>query len=295
MHANSSQPRDVKKPIQRITKWIPALVCSIACLPVGCASVVINPDGWPTFTLVGQSANVHADQGYASGVSKTNSPLNYFFGTQALYLSSTYNALNVEVSNHDVLVSGTNHIGAGDVYDGIVYGVIENWSRCSEPHSPILIVLFDGSTLAVEKTIDISHDVPEASGIAIVPEAGEAIVTSFCDPSRLYAYDMSSWTLLRKIRLTIPVPDIQGAAYRDGVLYIARSNGTLYGLRLHDSSMQLLYKSPLRGEFEGLDFHSDQLRWLVNYRGDSHILYSYAAGVSDSRSSPLEAAAPATQ
>jgi hypothetical protein len=35
-------------------------------------------------------------------------------------------------------------------------------------------------------------------------------------------------------------------------------------------------QSPVSGEFEGLDFHGPQLRWLVNRSDGPHILYSYA-------------------
>lgn len=279
MHENSSPTPRRRKAAQRITQWIPALLSIVACLPVGCASVADPSSPWFTFTLVGQSANVHANQGYASGISPTNGPLNYFFASRTLTLSSTYNTLTVETSNNDFLIPGTNHMGAGDVFDGTVYAVIEHWSHCGVSLSPIVIVLFDGESLNVEKTIDISRDLPEASGIAIVPDQGEAIVTSFCDATHLYVYDMSNWTLRGKIPLAIPVGGIQGAAYRDGILYIAKTDGALYGLRLFDNSMRLLYQSPMKGEFEGLDFHTDQLRWLVNKPGGEHILYSYAPNV----------------
>ena len=66
------------------------------------------------------------------------------------------------------------------------------------------------------------------------------------------------------------------AAAGDGFVYIAGTNGALYGLHLADNSMRLLMQSPVSGEFEGLDFHGPQLRWLVNRSDGPHILYSYA-------------------
>jgi hypothetical protein len=261
---------------QRIVQAFTFLLLLSLLFGMGCRVVFQNQGGWITsFGLVNQSANLGVFQGYASD-GATSDSVNYFFDTHALYLSSSPNRLNVVASNRDVLVPDTNHMGDGDVYDGKVFGVIEHWAGCRASTAPIYIVIFNGQTLARERYIEITADLPEASGIAINPDSNEAIVTSFCDPNNLYVYGMEDWRLRRKIPLSIPVPGIQGAAFRQGVLYIAQTKGALYGLRLEDNAMRFLFQASMHGEFEGLDFHTSQLRWLVNQAQNQHILYSYA-------------------
>ena len=265
----------------------PALLLAVAGFCASCGDNVVpelSPERWVTsFTLVDQSGNVSVAQGYASGTADDGTPLNYFFTNQALYRSSSYDELEVVASNRDFLPSGTNHLGAGDYHDGHVYGVAENWRSCSASRAPIFIVIFDSTTLAVERAIEITSYTSEASGITIDPDTGEAIVSSFCDPNNLYAFSTADWTFTRKIPLDLTVSGNQGVSYRDGFVYIAGTNGALYGLYLADNSMRQLMQSPVSGEFEGLDFHGPQLRWLVNRPDGTHILYSYA---------PVRASAP---
>lgn len=252
----------------------------LAGLCVGCGETVIPiraAGNWiSSFRLVDQSANLRVRQGYASGTSSSGSALNFFFDTQALYSSSSYDTLQTVASNRNFLLPGTTHLGAGDYADGHVYGVIEHWQSCSKSAAPIFIIIFDASTLAVERAVEITTVIPEASGIAIEGKTGEAIVSSFCDSKNLYAFSTEDWSFVRKIPLAIPVSGIQGVSYRDDFVYIAGTNGGLYALYLRDGSMRLLLQSPVSGEFEGVDFHGEQLRWLVNRSDGQSVLYSYA-------------------
>ena len=252
------------------------LLSLAACLPVGCGVVVVHPDAWVPLSQNWASENVRVHQGYASGSQPGDDSMNYFFDTTALYLSSSPHVLKIVASNHAVLLSGTSHMGDGDAYDGKVFGVIEHWTGCQNSSAPIFIVIFDGQTLQVTKTVDITGDLPEASGIAIDPDTSEAILTSFCDSHNLYVYRMSDWTLTRTIPLSIPVPGIQGAAYRQGFLYIGDAMGNLYRYNFARGSMQFYFRASMKGEYEGLDFHNSELRWLLNGPGDSHILLSYS-------------------
>jgi hypothetical protein len=241
-----------------------------------------TPHRWLSgFTLVGQSGNVLAGEGYASFNSTLNpfrvfGSYNYLFDTKSLYLSTSYNSLNVIASNKDLLVAGTNHLGDGDYYNGQVYGVIEDYVGCSSQTGPVFISIFDGLTLEELQAVDITDNQTEASGIAILPDTDEAVVSSYCDGKKLYVYRMSDWSLSRTIPLTISVLNIQGVAYRQGFLYIADATGRLYGLNLSDNSMRLLLKATMPGEYEGIDFHSGELRWLLNTTSGTHVLYRYA-------------------
>jgi hypothetical protein len=257
---------------------LPVLLTAGLC--AGCGERTIP---WPSaqpwvasFTLVDQSANLNVLQGYASGTAADGTPLNFFFTTGALYSSSSYDTLNVIAANSTFLPPGTTHMGAGDYSNGHVYGVLEHWQGCSLSSAPIYIAVFNATTLARETTFEITGSVPEASGIAMDPDDGHAIVSSFCDPNHLYLFSSSDWRFLGTVALPIPVSGNQGVSYRDGIVYIAGTHGALYGLRLADKSMRLLLQSPVSGEFEGLDFHGPQLRWLVNRSDGQHILYSYA-------------------
>lgn len=261
--------------LRRIVKRLEFLIFLPLFLEAGCGVVYRNQSGWiGTFTLVNQTTNLGISQGYASSGNAEDSG-NYFFDTQALYLSSKSDQMDLVTANRDLLPPGTNHMGDGDYYDGRVYGVIEHWAGCQNASDPIYISIFDAKTLKKEEDVEITADLPEASGIAVIPDANEAVVTSFCDPNNLYVYRMSDWKLDRRIPLSIPVRGIQGAAYREGFLYISQTNGALYALRLENNEIHLLFRAPMRGEFEGVDFRSAQLRWLVNQSGGQHILYSY--------------------
>lgn len=254
------------------------LLSALCC--AGCGDRVIPPvapQPWvSSLTLVDQSTNVNMVQGYASGTSLDGTPLNFFFSNSLLYSSSTYDSLTPVAVNQNLLPPKTNHLGAGDYYDGHVYGVIENWQGCDQSSAPIFVAIFDAATLQQESTVEITAWIPEASGIAIIPGTGQALVSSFCDPNHLYLFSTADWSFTGTVPLQIPVSGNQGVSYRDGFVYIAGTNGALYGLHLADNSMRLLMQSPVSGEFEGLDFHGPQLRWLVNRSDGPHILYSYA-------------------
>lgn len=264
--------------LRKIVRGLELILLGPLLFETGCGVVFLPQSGWTgSFTLVDQSADLGIFQGYASSGAPYDSG-NYFFDTRALYLSSSHDKMQLVAANRNLLLPGTNHMGDGDYYDGRVYGVIEHWTGCQNPSGPIYIATFDAQTLQGEDHVEITADLPEASGIAIDPSSSEAIVTSFCDANNLYVYNMSDWKLQRKIPLKIPVHGIQGAAWRDGFLYIAQTNGALYGLRLEDNEMRFLFQASMKGEFEGPDFHTDQLRWLVNRADGKHILLSYTPG-----------------
>ncbi|HEX3986043.1 MAG TPA: hypothetical protein VHX13_05465 [Acidobacteriaceae bacterium] len=235
------------------------------------------PDDWvSSFVPAAQSQVVDANQGYASGVSPHGTPLHYFFATTAIYLSRTWESLDEVASNHNPLPQGTTHLGAGDYSAEHVYDVAEHWTNCSSNNGPIFIVVFDSTRLQMEKAIEITHDLPEASGIAIDSDTGEALVSSFCDADHVYVYRMSDWTLTGTIPLALPVCEIQGMSWRGDFLYIAGNSGGLYAVRLSDRSMRQIAVPSMSGEYEGLDFHSEELRWLVNRPDSASIVYEYA-------------------
>lgn len=256
------------------------LVVTSILLCAGCGVTAIAPDPpnpWVrAFVNTDQSADVLVNEGYASGTSTTGESLNYFFGAGALYLSSSYDSLNVIASNRNVLLPGTTHMGAGDYFDGHVYGVIEHWQGCQASNAPIFVTVFNAGTLAEEQSMEISADIPEASGIAIDFDAGQAIVSSYCDARNLYVFRLSDWQFIGTLPLALPVSGNQGVAYRDGFLYCAGTNGALFGLHRKDNTMRLLMQAPMPGEYEGIDFHGPQLRWLLNQSSGPHVLYSYA-------------------
>jgi hypothetical protein len=266
------------------------ILCALSSVLCGCGQIILpvststacstsskpaancGPNG---FTLVGQSGDVRVGQGYASSNPPTNVPGDYFFDTVTLYLSTNYNSLDPAASTNMQIVPGTNHMGDGEFYNGNLYGVIEHWNGCSKSSGPIYIDIFDSTTLQIVQTSEISLYQSEASGITIDPDTSEAIVSNFCDPTKLYVYDMSTWTLSRTIPLAITCNGIQGVAYKEGFVYIATNGGLLYSLRLSDNLMRLLLTAPMPGEYEGIDFNTSELRWLLNHPDGTHVLYRY--------------------
>jgi hypothetical protein len=253
------------------TNPTPAPTPSPAPAPAPIPAPTVLPAWVNGFTLIGQSENTGVFQGYATDGADSH----YFFDTGALYKSSSYLQNLPTVANHSPLIDGTNHMGDGAYYAGKVYSIVENWQGCGAPPSRAAIVVFDAQTLGRLSFTDITMNHHETSSITILPDTNEAVVSSYCDGSKLFVYSLPSFQLTRTIPLSIPVGLIQGVTYNGGFLYIVEHYGGLYGLRLADNEERKLYQAPFPGEYEGLDFKNGELRWLLNRSDGQHILYRY--------------------
>ncbi len=223
------------------------------------------------FTWIGQSADTGVHQGYATD----GADAHYFFDTGALFKSSSYLQNTPVTANYSPLIDGTNHMGDGAYYAGKIYDIVENWQGCGAPPSRAAIVVYDAQTLKRLSFTDITMNHHETSSITILPETNEAVVTSYCDGTKLFVYSLANFQLTRTIPLPIPIALIQGVTYNGGFLYLVEHYGGLYGLRLADGEERKLHQAPFFGEYEGLDFKNGDLRWLINRSDGQHILNLY--------------------
>lgn len=250
----------------------PALCQCCACNIFSSRGTVLSP----YFALDGKSYNSRATQGVATGVSAAGLPINVFFDTTSIYMNTGPDLSNSVTAITTVLPRGTDHIGDGDYDHGLIYAVIEHWMGCDASNAPVYIEILNPGTMQTVKVSQISNRVPEASSLAVDPDTGEAYVASFCDSKSLYVFRLSDLSFIRAVKLPLEVQYIQGVAYRQGSLYIASANGALFGLNLADQQMEILMQMTPPGEYEGIDFHGNYLRWLVNGADHSHSIYTFS-------------------
>jgi hypothetical protein len=209
------------------------------------------------------------NQGYA-----TDGSDHFTFGTTSIRLRD-YSTWLVKAENTKPLggLVGYNHLGDGDYFKGKLYVPMGQYGLGSkacvgDPKSTI--GLFDARTLERE-AIYIVPDVRDPSGIAVAPDQGEngtIYMTPFCDSSHIYSYDLSSFELLKIIRLSSPLENMQGIAYRDGLLYIVSDSPTdRITVVTPDGVVQDVVYAVKSFEAEGIDYSQAEIRWV--YKDDA--------------------------
>lgn len=156
--------------------------------------------------------------------------------------------------------SGYNHLGDGDYFEGKLYVPAEHYVSCSEHGNPAVFV-FDSATLAVTRMYGLQTQ--EVSGVTIRSEARQLWTSSFCDPTRLWVYDLDTMKLQRTVRLSPAVPNIQGLAFHGGFLYLAQHSGSIRKMYLDGVSVEV-YRTDSPGAHEGIDYSQGELRWLID-------------------------------
>jgi hypothetical protein len=246
--------------IRRILRGVQA--CLLALMAGGanplCAQ---NPPGTNYHeTFVSQNVNSH--EGYA-----TDGANHYTFDVQAIYKWAGRTNWLLIASNTAPFagLEGVDHFGDGDYFNGKLYVVAEFWGDCAHfAHQSILV--FDAATLARLEAHSVSAQRHEVSGLAVGPQGdqwGVLYVTSYCDGSQIFKYDIRTFDYLGSIQLSRPLSYLQGVAWHDNTFYAPEDGGALYSFHL-DGRVSRIYQDTHAGSHEGLKCVDGEIRWLID-------------------------------
>jgi hypothetical protein len=215
---------------------------------------------WPLtlFTDQSQSPDIGCHQGYATdGVS------HFIFDTHRILKranDATWHITGVNDTPFEGLTD-FDHIGDGDYFEGKLYAPVEQYTSCTNDSNPAIFV-FDASTLVRTRVVDLPV-AKEVSGVAVLPATRELWVSSYCDGSSLWVYDIDSFELKRHLPLEPALSRVQGLAYREPYFYVAQNDGRLFRVSL-DGDARAVFKTNSPGAHEGLDYSQGELRWLID-------------------------------
>jgi hypothetical protein len=231
-------------------------------------------------------------QGYA-----TDGTNHFIFDTTRIFKRANDDNWTVLRANIQPFIGLTNlvtHLGDGDYYDGKLYVVGEVWRGCGNVSNQSILV-FDANTLERLDVISVSNQNHEVSGLVVVPEHGKngvIYVTSFCDGTKIFRYDLKTFKFLGARVLQPAIPQIQGITYHSNVFYLSSDLGGLFTSDLY-GEVKWFYNSPVKGSHEGLAYSQGTLRWLVDQgNGNSHIYYYHFNGFEDIPTLPAPSTSP---
>jgi hypothetical protein len=214
--------------------------------------------GYYLFTDQWQSPDTGCHQGYA-----TDGTSHFLFDTQRILKranDATWHITGVNDHPFDGL-TGYDHIGDGDYFEGLLYVPVELYASCGDHRNPA-IFLFDAATLERIRVIDLPVAV-EVSGVAVLPAKRELWVTSYCDGSKLWVYDVDTFELKRTVEVKPALSVVQGLAYHEPIFFVAQNDGKIFHVT-EEGKSALVFHSYSPGAHEGLDYSQPELRWLID-------------------------------
>jgi hypothetical protein len=240
-----------------------------SCL-LGCSSVGRGPEN--LFYEASQSPDTGCHQGYTTdGIS------HFLFDTHRILKradDATWHITGVNDTPFKGL-TGYDHIGDGDYFEGNLYAPVERYSNCGTDHANPAIFIFDAGTLVRRQVVPLQGS-EEVSGVAVLPESRELWVSSYCNGRRLRVYDVDTFAYKREVILRLPLTTLQGLAYRDPYFYIAQNDGSLFRVTKEGYTVRV-FKTNSPGAHEGLDYSQKELRWLIDEGfGEQRVHYLFA-------------------
>ncbi len=233
-----------------------ALSPVLAVFLVACAAIQHPPHY--LFTDQSQSPDSGCHQGYATdGIS------NFLFDTHRILKRANDANWHITGVNDKPFegLTGFDHIGDGDYFEGSLYAPVERYTSCTNESNPAVFI-FDAATLVLTRVVDLPV-ADEVSGVAVLPASRELWVSSYCDGSQLWVYDVDSFELKRTLKLEPALSTVQGLAFREPYFYVAQNDGRLYRVSL-EGDATLVFKTNSPGAHEGLDYSQPELRWLID-------------------------------
>jgi hypothetical protein len=226
------------------------------------------------------SPDTGTHQGYA-----TDGTSHYSIGTLDLSRKDAgWSNVTTNTTPFDGL-SGFNHLGDGDYYDGILFLPAETYTSC-DSFSNQGIFLFNSHDLSRLVSTPIAPERHEVSGIAVDGTSGVMYVSSYCDGLRIFKYDLFSHTYIGSLELSQNVPLIQGVAFKSGWLYAASDGLTkaIFAIDVQSGQVErVLTVNFGPGAYEGVDYSQAELRWLIDLGPGRQKVY-YFKPTSDGRS-----------
>lgn len=214
----------------------------------------------PRIQQIFVSPNIGVHQGYT-----TDGSYHYCIDTAIIWKKDAN--WNTVATNADPFseTQPQNHLGDSDYYNGKLYVPAETWIERYN-FSNQAIYVFKASDLSRESINDISAQSHEVSAITVVPEHGNdgiIYITSYCNGSKIWKYDLIDFSYLGYISLDTPLTFIQGIAYKNGYFYLAQQNGELFSADVN-GSVFFIFKETTKGIHEGIDYSHDLLSWLID-------------------------------
>ena len=219
-----------------------------------------RPDA--TYREIYVSPDVKSHQGYA-----TDGTNHYTFDNAVIYKwRGDQNWSSLGSNNMPFAgVSGLDHFGDGDYFEGKLYIVAEAWASCTN-FANQSILIFDAASLGRLEVHNVSAQNHEVAGLAIAPRdgvGGVIYVASYCDGSKIFKYDLRTFEDLGPLPLSRPLSNLQGVAWHGGRFYAPEDGGDLYTFT-GDGRVSLLYHDLHNGSHEGLKYAGLGLRWLID-------------------------------
>jgi hypothetical protein len=233
-----------------------AIVLIFSLFLLGCGAVSRTPEN--LFADISQSPDTGCHQGYA-----TDGASHFLFDTHRILKradDATWHITGVNDKPFEGL-TGFDHIGDGDFFEATLYVPVEQYTSCTNDSNPA-IFLFDAVTLVRRAVVDLPV-AQGVSGVAVRPDARELWVSSYCDGSQLWVYDVDTFELKRTVPLSPKLSVVQGLAYNDAKFYVTQNDGVLQEVAL-DGVTRQVFKTDSPGAHEGLDYSQGELRWLID-------------------------------
>jgi len=160
-------------------------------------------------------------------------------------------------------LTGCNHCGGIKYHDGLIYCAAENYQAVGQ-YAQQSVALYDATDCHFVASHPISAGRNEASGLAIIPQAGKhglIVVTSYDIASapearELGLFDLQSFQFLGYLVMNHPLPYMQDVCYNPGDdrLYVAASGPNIIAVTLDGTVREPVhvFDDP-KGTYEGLD------------------------------------------
>jgi hypothetical protein len=173
---------------------------------------------------------------------------------------------------------GLNHIGDGCVSNGLLYVVAEDFYGCDE--TPAVehqsIAIWNTSDLSYVGKHDISAQGHECSSVYVDVSGNALWVVSWCDGTKIWIYDLTTFAFKFPIVLSETIPWIQGITANHEYIYLSANFQKIYKVALNGTVVGVIYTIPggLYGmPGEGIDFTQDLM----------YVLHDEAVGTGDSK------------
>lgn len=191
------------------------------------ASVTYTPSttAW-TMTSVGPDVGALASnpQGYS-----TDGANNFLGFRTALFKLNNDASWSTAVSNSSPFagITSVNHLGGIKVDGSLVYVAVMNFTSCGV-FSNEKIVTYNKSDLTLSAQTDVSAQATDVSGLAIDHDNNLIWVSSFCSPTTLQKYNLTTKAYIGSLTITglASLTNVQDVAYSNGTLYITGNQGS---------------------------------------------------------------------
>jgi len=219
------------------------------------------------------SPQITGHQGYT-----TDGTYHYITDTARIDKRNNDGSWSVALSNNSPFtgVTGVNHLGDCEYANGVLYIPAETYGGCGSV-SGQKVLTFNPTTLALINQFDISAQGHEASAIAIDEVNNIAYISSYCDGTKLWKYNATTFAYLGVITLEREVSNIQGLSFYDGLIYIASELEGIYTCTTSGALTLVLVPENALLIPEGITVVGGQIRWLIdnNAVGTDSNVYFY--------------------